>query len=96
MQTIIEKSTKESLYLFEDSKFLELNENGLHVGEPIEFRDGWINSSTGELITGVTEPTGWYGRRYKYDGGEWINNHPTGDGKTYSWNDERGRWLANE
>ena len=96
MKTIIEKETKESLYLFEDSKPVDLHEGGLEVGDPIEIHDSWSNSTTTELITGVTAPANWWGRKYKYDGGEWINNHPTGDGKTYSWYDERGRWVANE
>jgi len=96
MKTIIETATKESLYLFEDSKPIELTEDCLYVGNPIEFRDDCSKSTEVSIITDVSEPTGWWGRKYKYDGGEWINNHPTGDGKTYSWNDERGRWLADE
>ena len=68
MKTIIEKETKESLYLFEDSKPVDLHEGGLEVGDPIEIHDSWSNSTTTELITGVTAPANWWGRKYKYDG----------------------------
>jgi hypothetical protein len=64
MKTIVDNATNTSRYLFADDKSVTLGSDTITVGDPAEFIIGDLNSGNATLITGVSEPTDWYGCKY--------------------------------
>ncbi len=96
MKTLINKTTKTALYLWEDSEFIELKEDLIVVGSPVKYHIGDLSSSTAELIENVVDPTDFMCSKYKYIDGQWVNNHPTDDGVTYTWNKDHWTWEGRD
>jgi len=97
MKTLINKTTKVAHYLWEDSQTIRMEEDMIHVGVPlIDFSIQFLNSSTGEIIENVTDPGDFWGGKYKYVDGQWVNNHPVDDGITYKWVDRGWTWEGRD
>ena len=73
MKTLIKNDTKTSLYLFEDSEAVDIQEDKVVIGNPARLIIDDLDSSNASLIEGVTEPTEWVGYKYFYDDG-WVSN----------------------
>lgn len=86
MQTIIFNSDKASVYLFPDSTNVYIDPDRIYInsGTADEYHICGMNSENCTLIKDVSEPTEWVAWKYIYDG-EWKNNHPLDDGKTYKY-----------
>lgn len=63
-----------SIYLFADYEELVISEENIIVGNPPKFIIGDCNSTDTVLHEGVTEPDGWLGHKYLYDGTAWAEN----------------------
>jgi len=87
MQTLIDNTTKRSMYLWSDDEKIDILTDRITVGSPSTNIILDHNSSTCTLEKGVADKTDWHPNRYIYDGG-WKNNHPLDDGKTYTWKEE--------
>ena len=75
MKTIVETSSKLSKYLLADDVTIVSNSDMIHVGDPIEFSIGDLNSGTVTITENVTNaPSNWSGNRYKFDGTTWTAN----------------------
>ena len=92
MKTLIDKTTKVAHFLWEDSQVVEMKTNMIQIGNPVEFNIEFLDSSSGELIENVSDPSDFWGGKYKYVEGQWVNNHPTDDGVTYEWKDNIWTW----
>lgn len=68
MKTVTKQNV--SLYVFDDSESLTVTENGIIVGNPIEFIVGDCDAFYSE----VTPPDGWKSGKYFYDGSAWLLN----------------------
>lgn len=71
MKTLIENSTKESKYLWEDLDVVNMGEDKictpiLHICD--------LNSTNATLVENVTPPEDWRGCKYLYDAGKWTLN----------------------
>ena len=66
MKTIVEKTTKQSKYLFEDSKSLTMNSDSIIVGkDPVDFIVMDLNKDNTTLYEDVTDaPKDWIGCKY--------------------------------
>lgn len=89
MQTLIFNEGKESVRLFSDSTTVDIDSDRIYIdsGTANEYHICTMNTSNSTLIKDVPEPTEWVAWKYIYDG-EWKNNHPLDDGKTYKWKEE--------
>tara|TARA_B100001094_G_C18155039_1_gene785922 strand:- start:81 stop:383 length:303 start_codon:yes stop_codon:yes gene_type:complete len=87
MQTLIDNTTKRSMYFWSDDEKIDVLTDRVTVGDPLTLTIFDHNSSTCTLIKDVANKTDWNPYRYIYDGG-WKNNHPLDDGKTYIWKEE--------
>ena len=75
MKTIVETSTKLSKYLLADDVTIVSNSDMIHVGDPVQFSIGDLNSSTVTITENVTNaPSDWTGNKYKFDSGTWSAN----------------------
>ena len=75
MKTIVETSTKLSKYLLADDVTITSTSDMIHVGDPIQFSIGDLNSSTVTITENVTNaPSDWTGNKYKLDGTTWSAN----------------------
>ena len=76
MKIITENATDEVTYAIEDDVDVDIRTDCMIVGPSSKpkFRVGFYNSSNVKLHTGVTLPSDWYGRKYKYNGSEWSAN----------------------
>jgi hypothetical protein len=75
MKTIVETSSGLSKYLLADDVTVVSNSDMIHVGDPIEFSIGDLNSTTATITDGVTNaPADWVGNRYTFDGTTWTAN----------------------
>ena len=93
MKTLINKTFKTSYYLFEDSEVVTVGSDLTSVGNPVTLNIQWATSENTELITNVSKPSAYFARKYRYVEGSWVNNHPTDDGRTYTWDDEIKTWT---
>jgi hypothetical protein len=85
MKTLIENSTKRSIFLWEDSVVVNQDSSTTTIGDPAEYIVHELNSTNSTIIENVPDsPSDWANFKYKYDNG-WKNDHPTDDGKTYKW-----------
>jgi hypothetical protein len=75
MKTIVETSTKLSKYLLADDVTVVSNSDMIHVGDPIQFSIGDLNSSAVTITENVTNaPSDWAGNKYTFDGTTWALN----------------------
>ena len=74
MKTIIRNGTNVSLYLFDDATEVVMTSTETTVGNPAEFIISDCNTSNATLYTGVTDPEGWAGWKYLFDGTAWALN----------------------
>lgn len=64
-----------SLYLFNDSESILINDNNIIVGEPPKFIISDCNSTNTVLHESVvTPPEDWTGCKYMYENNEWSLN----------------------
>ncbi len=70
MKTIIDNNNC-SKYIFTDEKQVNVKDDCIEVGSPVEFIIGDMNSSNSTLIEGVAEPKDWYGCKYNYVNDVW-------------------------
>lgn len=75
MKTIVRNETNVSLYLFDDSKSVDVQEDRIVVGNPPELIISDCNSSNATLFEGVASPDEWTGWKYLYTAaGGWELN----------------------
>ena len=72
MKTLIRNEDNISIYLFEDSVTLVISEDGIIVGDPIDFHIGDRNSQNTTVIENITAPSDWSHWKYKYISGQWV------------------------
>lgn len=72
MKTIIENATSESLYIFEDSKVINILDSKMTVGDPVELMVLDCNSTNVFLANNVNPPEDWEGRKYTFDSTTWA------------------------
>lgn len=85
MKTLICSRTKASLFKFEDSETITIGSDSITIGDPITTTLAGLSPGEVSLIENVVDPGDWYGKKYKYVDGNWVNNHPLDDGRTYIW-----------
>lgn len=93
MKTLINKTSKTSWFIFEDSDVVTIGSDLTSVGSPVEYNIQWATSANSELITNISKPSDYFPRRYRYTDAGWVNNHPTDDGRTYTWDDTDRIWT---
>ena len=71
MKTLIENSTKESKFIWEDADVVIMGEDKIRT--PI-FEIGDLTSVNATLVENVTPPDDWVGCKYLYDNGTWTLN----------------------
>tara|TARA_B100001939_G_scaffold339622_1_gene346660 strand:- start:356 stop:613 length:258 start_codon:yes stop_codon:yes gene_type:complete len=74
MKTLTRTGSNISLYIFEDNKYLDINEDTIVVGDPADFIIADCNSGNTLLHQNVTPPSDWTGNKYTYVDGVWANN----------------------
>ena len=74
MKTIIRKQSNISIWVFNDSQSVDIQENQTVVGKPIELFICDCTTSDCDLIEGVTPPTDWVGHKYLFSNGSWTLN----------------------
>lgn len=74
MKTIVRNDSNISLYLFDDSKVLQMSAENIIVGNPIEFIIGDMHKSNATVYENVDAPSDWKGGKYLYASGEWSLN----------------------
>ena len=75
MRTIVETSSGLSKYLLADDVTIISNSDMIHVGDPVEFSIGELNSTTVTITDNVTNaPADWTGNKYFFDGTTWSLN----------------------
>jgi hypothetical protein len=75
MKTIVETSSGLSKYLLADDVTIISNSDMIHVGDPVEFSIGDLNSTTVTITDNVTNaPADWTGNKYFFDGTTWSLN----------------------
>lgn len=74
MKTIVLKSTNESLYMFDDSVEIVVTDTEVTIGNPAQLIISDCNSSNALVYEGVTQPDGWVGWKYLFDGADWSLN----------------------
>jgi hypothetical protein len=73
MKTLLENEARVSKYLFNDDAVVTLNESNIEfLGEVV---DTELNSSNSTLVSEVTPPDDWIGKKYIYtEERTWIQN----------------------
>jgi hypothetical protein len=75
MKTIVRNGTNVSLYLFEDSQFVDIAADKTTIGNPPILYVDDCDSSNVTLFEGVTEPENWTGWKYFYTAADgWVLN----------------------
>ena len=63
-----------SLYLFEDTEYLNITSQNIIVGNPEILIISDCNSTNTVVHTDVTAPDDWVGCKYLYIDGVWLND----------------------
>ena len=71
MKTIIENSTNQSKYIFEDN--IAITQDLYKTTTP-DFIIGDLNFDNSTLVENVTPPTDWVGCKYLFVNNEWVLN----------------------
>lgn len=75
MKTIVRNGSNVSLYLFEDSVYVDIAADKTTVGDPVQFYVDDCDSSNVTLFEGVTAPAEWTGWKYLYTAADsWVLN----------------------
>ena len=75
MKTIVRKNNNLSLYLFDDSEFVDIAEDKTTIGNPPILYIDDCNSSNVTLFENVTSPENFRGWKYFYtDADGWVLN----------------------
>lgn len=74
MKTLILKANKVSVYIFDDLTEININEEQIIVGNPVNFLIGDCNLHNIMLYENVTVPQDWKGHKYLFDGSNWLAN----------------------
>jgi hypothetical protein len=75
MKTIVRNGTNSSLYLLDDSEYVNIAADKTTVGDPVQFYVADCNTSNVTLFEGVTAPENWVGGKYFYTAeGGWVLN----------------------
>ena len=74
MKTIVRKESNISIWIFNNSQSVDVQENQTAVGEPVEFFISDCTTSDCDLIEGVTPPSDWDAHKYLYASGSWTLN----------------------
>lgn len=75
MKTIVRKESNVSLYLFDDSMYVDIDADKTTVGDPVQFYIADCNTSNATLFDGVTQPEEWEASKYLYTSeGGWVLN----------------------
>lgn len=74
MKLILSNEDKVVKYLFEDDKAVALSAAHIVVGDAAspDFIIGDMNSTNATLVEGVTEPSDWFGCKFKYVDNAWA------------------------
>ena len=94
MKVLINKTTKVAHFTWDDAVPVELKSDLVAVGDPVFLNIQFLNSTTGEIIENVPQKNDFWGSKYKYIDGQWVNNHPTDDGVTYTWENNEWTWAG--
>jgi hypothetical protein len=60
--------------LMSDDEVVVIDDTSISIGYTVHTVFADLNSGNAELVTGVTPPNDWVGRRYLYDSGTWTQN----------------------
>ena len=74
MKTITSKTTKVSIYIFNDSVELIISNGHIVVGNPVQFVITDCGNINSDLHENVTPPQDWVGHKYLFDGSDWLAN----------------------
>jgi hypothetical protein len=75
MKTIVRNGTNVSLYLFDDSAYVDIAADKTTIGDPVQFYIDDCTTSNVTLFEGVTNPDEWTGWKYLYTAeGGWVLN----------------------
>lgn len=76
MKTVLD-SNNVSIHLWQDEAHVSLAAEGLYYEGNLD--DESLNETNAQIITDITAPEDWYGRKYCYVDGQWeLNpNDPT-------------------
>ena len=74
MKTIVRKDNNISLYLFEDSVYVEIGADKTIIGNPATLYIDDCNTENSLLIENVTNPQDWRGWKYFYIDNKWSLN----------------------
>jgi hypothetical protein len=74
MKTITFKSNNASIYLFDDGKFVDIQNDKTVVGNPVEYLIADCTQQTAEIYENVIAPADWCGHKYLFDGTTWTPN----------------------
>lgn len=75
MKTIVRNGSNVSLYLFEDSVYVDIAADKTTVGDPVQFYVDDCTTDNVTLFEGVTAPAEWTGWKYLYTAaGGWVLN----------------------
>lgn len=74
MKTIVRKDSNISIWIFDDSQSVDIQENQTVVGDPVEYYISDCTTADSNLIDGVTPPVNWIGHKYLFSNGSWTLN----------------------
>lgn len=75
MKTIVRNGTNVSLYLFDDSVYVDIAADKTTVGNPATLYIDDCTTENATLFEGVTHPEAWTGWKYLYTAeGGWVLN----------------------
>jgi len=74
MKTIIQNDSNISIYLFEDTESVSMQDNSVEVGDPVRMVIADCNNQNCTLVENVDNPDEWTGHKYLYVDGNWNLN----------------------
>lgn len=74
MKTIVRKDSNISIWIFDDSQSVDIQENQTVVGDPVEYYISDCTTADSNLIDDVTPPVNWIGHKYLFSNGSWKLN----------------------
>lgn len=75
MKTICFNENNISIYLFDDTTFVDIQEDKIVIGNPVEYYISDCNKNNTTLFENVTSPDDWIGWKYFYTlKDEWVLN----------------------
>jgi len=72
MKTLVKDGV--SIFLFDGSDTVTLQNNQVEVGSPVEMIFADCNSSNCTLHENITQPSDWDANKYNFDGTNWALN----------------------